>query len=395
MKYQYICLLLAPLFTAKAATYCNPMDIDYQYAEIPDKRKFFKEPNLLARGSADPVLINHQVDGKHQGYYLFSTTARGYWHSTDLANWQHIIPTNKWPVSYFESKKSGEDYKDMIAPAAYSLNNKLYLLASNRDIKTSVYVSDNPSSGKFEIAYDDLGFPNVGDGNLWDPGLYHENDQWYIFWGSSNVFPLFGTKLKKQKDNSLKLDRWLKSIINLYPEQHGWERFGHDHTSKTHPYIEGSELTKNNGKYYLQYSAPGTSENVYADGVYVADAPLGPYSYAKHNPMSYKPGGFVHGMGHGNTFQDAYGNYWHTGTSWVGVNWVFERRISMIPAGFDKDGNMYSSSRFADFPHHSPSKKWQNSDELFTGWMLLSYKKPSWSTSHLSPQYSSDKVTDE
>ena len=51
----------------------------------------------------------------------------------------------------------------------------------------------------------------------------------------------------------------------------------------------------------MQYGAPGTEFNVYADGVYVADYPMGPYTYQKHNPVSYKPGGYMNGAGHGST----------------------------------------------------------------------------------------------
>jgi hypothetical protein len=80
------------------------------------------------------------------------------------------------------------------------------------------------------------------------------------------------------------------------------------------------------------------------------------------------------GAGHGNTFQDVYGNYWNTGTPWLAVNWPMERRISMFPAGFDKEGQMYSNTRFGDWPHYLPTGKWDNRDALFTGWMLLSYK---------------------
>ena len=54
-----------------------------------------------------------------------------------------------------------------------------------------------------------------------------------------------------------------------------------------------------------------------------------------------------------------------------------ERRIVMHPAGFDKDGQMFANTRFGDFPHKMTTKKWDGKgDELFTGWMLLSYKKP-------------------
>ena len=31
----------------------------------------------------------------------------------------------------------------------------------------------------------------------------------------------------------------------------------------------------------LQYAAPGTQFNVYADGVYIGDTPLGPFTYMK------------------------------------------------------------------------------------------------------------------
>jgi len=162
----------------------------------------------------------------------------------------------------------------------------------------------------------------------------------------------------------------------LDPEKHGWERFGPNHTSNIKPFIEGAWMTKFNGKYYLQYAAPGTEYNVYANGTYIGKDPLGPFEYAPNNPISYKPGGFLTGTGHGNTFQDNFGNYWNTGTPWIAINWNFERRIAMFPAFFDKDDLLYANTRFGDFPHYLPTRKIQNKDELFTGWMLLSYKKP-------------------
>ena len=115
-------------------------------------------------------------------------------------------------------------------------------------------------------------------------------------------------------------------------------------------------MTKHGGRYYLQYGAPGTEYNVYATGTYVADDPLGPFTYAPYNPVAYKPGGFVQGAGHGNTFQDVHGNWWNTGTPWIGVNWNFERRIGLHPAGFDADGQLHVDTRFGDFPHWLPTK---------------------------------------
>ena len=86
------------------------------------------------------------------------------------------------------------------------------------------------------------------------------------------------------------------------------------------------------------------------------------------------------GCGHGNTFQGAFGNYWNTGTSWIGLVWGMERRMVMHPAGFDKTDQLYADTCFGDWPHKMPTGKWdtQNGpkgEDTFMGWMLLNYKK--------------------
>jgi hypothetical protein len=53
-----------------------------------------------------------------------------------------------------------------------------------------------------------------------------------------------------------------------------------------------------------------------------------------------------------------------------------ERRIVMYPVKFYADGQMAASTRFGDFPHYVPAGKVDDPDSLFTGWMLLSYRKP-------------------
>ena len=66
----------------------------------------------------------------------------------------------------------------------------------------------------------------------------------------------------------------------------------------------------------------------------------------------------------------------------------------MFPAAFDQDGLLFANTRFGDFPHYLPTKKWQNKDELFTGWMLLSYRKPV-AASSVRGVYAAANVTDE
>jgi hypothetical protein len=160
------------------------------------------------------------------------------------------------------------------------------------------------------------------------------------------------------------------------------------------PYVEGAWMNRHGDRYYLQYAAPGTEFNVYATGVYVGNSPLGPFTYAPYNPIGYKPGGFATGAGHGSTFQDAYGNYWNTGTMWVGQNWRFERRIDLFPAGFHDDGQMWVDTRFGDFPQRVPDHALREGESTFTGWMLLSYRKHATASSTL-PGHPASETTDE
>ncbi|WP_435353034.1 family 43 glycosylhydrolase [Emticicia sp. SJ17W-69] len=355
----------------KQQTFCNPMDINYQYNWEQTNEK------ISYRSGADPVIITHKNE-----YYLFHTIQGGYWKSKDLLNWHYIVPS-RWPM------------EDMCAPAAISVRDTLYLFQSTFQ-QRPIFYTTTPENGK--LHFYNRWLPQLPkDIGPWDPALFHDDatDRWFMYWGSSNVYPIFGAELDKSKNLTYKEKDNYKGLIYLHPELHGWERFGRDHRDTIKPFTEGAWMTKNNGKYYLQYGAPGTEFNVYANGTYVGNDPMGPFTYAPNNPVSYKPGGFMTGMGHGNTFQDVYGNYWNTGTPWIAVNWNFERRIEMVPAGFDKDGLMFANTRFADFPQKLPTKKWQKSDELFAGWMLLSYKKPCVASSVKEAKLEANLVTDE
>ena len=370
--------------TAPQRTYANPIDIDYRYN--------FEQHNegISYRSGADPVIVVQR--GR---YYLFETIGDGYWESRDLGRWRHITPT-RWALT------------DIVAPAALSVRDTIYLLPSTTR-PLPILMLTEPATGRVDF-YNPLlpwlpmarefegktfAKPDSVQPGPWDPAFFHDPDteRWFLYWNSSNIYPLNVIELDKTKQLAYKgTPHWL---FGLEPDKHGWERFGQDHRDTTiKPFIEGAWMTKYAGRYYLQYGAPGTEYNVYATGTYVADDPLGPFTYAPYNPVAYKPGGFVQGAGHGNTFQDVHGNWWNTGTPWVAVNWNFERRIGLHPAGFDADGQMYVDTRFGDFPHWLPSRRWRSSDELFTGWMLLSYRKAV-SASSVLDSFPPERVTDE
>lgn len=392
MRLAIAAALLATAASTSAApakrTYANPIDLDYRYNWEQVSQ------GISYRTGADPAIVRHKG-----AYYMVQTLADGYWRSTNLVDWTFIKP-NMWPM------------RSVVAPAVLSDGERLYIMPSRMEAGV-ILVSDAPETGKLEyLTRRSPELPNairsgqedyIKPGQIapgpWDPGLFKDDDgRWYLYWGSSNVFPLYGIELDPK--NRLSYIGKATELFRLDPKNHGWERFGQDHSgglpdgTKITPFMEGAWMTKVNGRYYLQYGAPGTEYNVYANGTYVSKSPLGPFTYPNWNPVAYKPGGFVEGAGHGSTFADAHGNWWNTGTPWLGYNWTFERRIAMFPTRFEADGQMWSSTRFGDFPHWMPDGKVDDPTSLFTGWMLLSYKKPAVASSTL-PGFPVDRITDE
>jgi xylan 1,4-beta-xylosidase len=343
-------ILISALQNRAQSTYCNPMNIDYGYTPIPD----FSEKGRH-RTTADPVIILFKGD-----YYLFSTNQWGYWWSSDLMHWNFVARLFLKPYH--------KVYDELCAPAVWSQGDTLFVIGSTHEKNFPIWMSTNPKTDSWKEATDAF---EVG---AWDPAFLLDDDgRLYCYWGSSNVYPLYGIEVHPK---TFKPIGERKEIFSLNPDRFGWQRFGEylDNTFLD-PFTEGAWMTKYNGKYYLQYGAPGTEFSGYADGVVVGDYPLGPFTPQKHNPFSYKPGGFVKGAGHGSTFSDKWSNWWHVSTSVISVKNNFERRISFWPGGFDKDGVLYTNTSFGDYPHYLPSGSADHLQSRFTGWMLLNYNK--------------------
>jgi len=328
----------ADLNNLHPTTICNPLNLSYRFClDAPSRRE-----------AADPTMILFKGE-----YYLFASKSGGYFHSTDLVNWD-LITTNDLPL---------EDY----APTAVVMNNAVYFMASHGTPLT-IYRTDDPKSGNWQAV--NSTFP-IG---MIDPDLFLDDDgRLFFYYGCSNVNPLYAVELDSKTLNPIGSP---VSVLNSKRDVYGWERKGDYNDKGENPWIEGSWMTKHKGKYYLQYSGPGTEFKSYSDGVYVSDKPLGPFILAAHNPASYKPEGFAAGAGHSSTFQDKHGNYWHISTMTISQKHMFERRLGLFPVFFDKDGEMYVYTGFGDFPFKVPTKKVSEPEDLFPGWMLLSYNKP-------------------
>jgi predicted alpha-1,2-mannosidase len=343
-----VCLFALNLLLSTAVksqqTFCNPLNISYRFALDKPSR----------RSAADPVIVLYK-----DKYYLFATSSGGYWFSNDLLRW-NFMTTRDLP---FE--------KD--APAVAVVNGSLYYMPLNSHI---IYKTNDPVSGKWE-KYNDH-FPLA----IGDPDFFQDTDgKVYLYFGCTNNDYLYAVEL--DVNNKLNPIGEPVDVLKGNPAIHGWERPGDYNTQTDNPWTEAPWVNKHNGKYYYQYSAPGTQYKSYADGYYISDKPLGPFTYESSSPFSAKPEGFIDGAGHSATFADKYGNYWHISSLSISVKHIFERRLGLFPVTFDQEGHMIAHTEFGDYPVIMPHHKIKDVSELFPGWMLLSYKKSAEASSSL------------
>jgi len=342
MKQIIVLIILAISLSSekseKEKTYCNPVNLNY---------RFQVTNNISYREAADPSMVRYK-----DKYILFVSHSGGYWYSDDMFTWKYL-PIKSMPI---------EDY----APDVITINDTTYYAASAAT-KKPLYYTTNPLADNWKPMENTLPFA------IWDPNFFQDHDgKVYLYWGCSNTAPIYGVRIGAKMQPVTEPAVLIKHNANIY----GWENPGESHELTRNGYNEGAWMTKYNNRYYLQYAAPGTEFKTYADGVYTSDSPLGPFKYETYSPFSYKPGGFAGGAGHSSTFKDNYGNYWHISTMSISVRHMFERRIGLFPAAFDKDGVLRVFTAFGDYPTIMPDRKIDfEKENLFRGWMLLSFKK--------------------
>ncbi|MBR1758277.1 MAG: family 43 glycosylhydrolase [Lachnospiraceae bacterium] len=369
--------------------YCNPLNLPYKYN--------FQKPNMPGLGEAKLSVYRESADPTLEffkgRYYLFPSMTRGFYVSDGMVDWEyHELAA---PIPLF-------DY----APDVRAVGDYLYFSASKRSEPCNFYRTKDPINEPFEE------IPGIFP--FWDPDLFCDDDgRLYFYWGCSNITPIWGVELDPETMHPIGEKQVMFTMDN---KSRGYERVGIDHVSPKagidleaateemfqnlmhmpaelrekegltteeavralargfagdDPYIEGAYMTKHDGRYYLQYAFPETQSNVYGDAVLVSDHPLGPFTFAKNNPFSYKPGGFINGAGHGSTIVDKNGQYWHTASMSISINNDMERRLGLWKAGFDADGELFCDQRYGDWPIDAEAAPFAGPD-----FMLLSYKKP-------------------
>lgn len=344
---------------------CNPVNMSYDTKVDFGGRQaglgFGRGVPVPHRGTGDTTVI------LFKGRYYLCGSMDGFWYSDDLVEWKH---------------ESGVGLNVMPGAASdfCQVGDWVYQSASSRDL-SSFYRTKDPMSREFEFVSSPFSF--------WDPCLFQDDDnRVYLYWGCSNFKPIYGVEMDPETMQPI------GEPVVLFdgdPDHHGFERNGWNNDRNVGllrpgetdapgldnpaPWIEGPYMNKHDGKYYLQYAAPATELPVYADGYYVSENPLGPFEFSPNSPFSSVTGGFYPGAGHGSSFEDKYGNWWHASTMIGAAGGVSGRKMGLFPVGFDADGIMYCDQNFATYPHIVPEGK-VDPNSTFTGWMLLSYKKP-------------------
>ncbi|MBQ6789049.1 MAG: family 43 glycosylhydrolase [Clostridia bacterium] len=322
----------------KKRTICNPVNISYQY-----------QFDYHSRESADPAVVVYE--GK---YFLFASHGSGYWVSEDLAEWEFI---------HVDPQKQPEF--NLFAPGVCVVGKTMYVTHSQGG---SILKSDDPTDPDSWV---DIGKPY----DWFDPAFFADDDGYvYAYEGLSMYHPIRVAKLDPKND--MKLVEGPFPCIESDVGNRGFERLGdNNEIGGELPYFEGAWMNKYNGKYYLTYAAPDTKYASYADGCFVGDGPMGPFTYCKNSPVAWKNSGFLRGAGHGCLFEDLKGNWWKMDTVSISVNHEYERRLILLPAKFGDDGLLYTNAVRSDYPMYVPT---ENDDPFNTpgpDWNLLSYGK--------------------
>ena len=359
----------------------NPVDLNYAFharateeellQNVPQEYRSMLTPEMMestlsrlravfdggdgAREAADPVVALY-----HDKYWLFPSKSKGYWSSDDMQHWTYV-PCSMLPI-------------DLYAPAVMVYKDELYWMVS--DINHLYKTAKPEDASAWQLVTDSLVlYPDHPEKTGHDPDLFLDDDgRVYLYWGCSDVDDIYGIEL--DPENQFSPVGKERVLITHREADFGWEQPGDKNEQPKPGYNEGPNMFKHNGRYYLHYAAPGTEFDSYGDGLYTAESPLGPFTHAPYSPVSVKPGGWMTGAGHGDTFQDKWGNWWHVASTVISQRMSFERRIGFFPMVLTPKGNAYVLTEWSDYPYLLPDGPQDFSKKApWTGWMDLSIHK--------------------
>ncbi|WP_312792028.1 glycoside hydrolase family 43 protein [Sphingobacterium sp.] len=285
----------------------------------------------------DPFILFDQPTDQ---YYLYGTggTQNGFiaYSSKDLLTW-------KKEGKVYDSKQANAwGVKDFWAPEVYRVNDKYYMYYSAHwknnpqnhveNYRIGVAVADNPL-GPFEDLNGkpifDPGYPII-DANIFQDSDHrnylfysrccyeHPVDSEIARWAKEKLGYkdieeswVYGVELDKSMTKVIgKPVLLIRPPVAINDAQAEWESRSVTSGEINRRWTEGSYLMKENGIYYMMYSANYFAGANYAVGYATANSPLGNYRKSTANPIIEKnthKGGVISGTGHNSLFKDRKG----------------------------------------------------------------------------------------
>ncbi len=257
--------------------------------------------NKLCDGAADPFVLEHEGM-----YYLYCTGGSKF--TVRTSQFMNIWQEQSTPI--IELSKLGWAEKSGWAPEMHEYNGKFYFIFSAQD-KNDIHcidiaVSDTPN-GEFKPLKPGEPFFAPGysviDGSLFfdDDGrvyMYYSKDCSTNHIDGKNVSQIYGVELEKDFSGIIG-----EPVLISTPEQ-DWEL-----KSGNTLWNEGPVVFKENGRYYLLYSANCYSTMHYSVGYATSDAPLKKFEKPKEGACVIKGDGeTVTGPGHCNILRSPDGS---------------------------------------------------------------------------------------
>jgi hypothetical protein len=163
---------------------------------LPLQFRAAQRQGISYRTGADPAIVRFKG-----AYYMFQTLADGYWRSTDLIDWTFVTPS-RWPIQSDRRARGVVRWRAriLIQPSMMEPESILSTTAIRRAAgSTSGCGACRTLPGAVRSGLEDTIKPGEIPPGPWDPALFKDDDgKWYIYWNSSNVFPLYAMEIEFQ-----------------------------------------------------------------------------------------------------------------------------------------------------------------------------------------------------
>lgn len=284
--------------------------------------------NPLPISFGDPYILL----GTDGTYYMYGTSENlnGFkaYSSKDLSEWKDEGVVYKgdnpesWGIDCFWAPEVYE--RDGKYYLWYSANWKYNPTQEGENFRIGVAVSDSPVGPFVQMSNEpvfDPGYPIIDANLLFDD----ENDKVYLYYSrccykhpveseiadwakKENLFDeieeswIYGIELKPDFSGVIgEPVLLLRPPLTFDDKQAEWESRSVTSKEVNRRWTEGSFIFKENGIYYMMYSANYFGGQNYAVGYATSEYPLGPFQKAENNPVLQKNtanGGNVTGTGH-------------------------------------------------------------------------------------------------